>query len=49
MRKVYDNAMFVADYLSWDMVQCDEDNKMKSIDDIHNKVYKIVKTEGLKQ
>ena len=48
MRKVYDNAMFVADYLSWDMVQCDEDNKMKSIDDIHNKVYKIVKTKGLK-
>ena len=48
MRKVYDNAMFVADYLSWDMVQCDEDNKMKSIDDIHNKVYKIVKTKGLR-
>ena len=43
MKKVYDNAMFVADYLNWDMVKCNDNDKMKSIDDIHNDVYKRVK------
>ena len=47
MYKVYENAMFVADYLSWDKVRCDEDGKMRSIDDIHKDVYKIVKKRGL--
>ena len=47
MRKVYENAMFVADYLSWDRIKCDEDGKMRSIEDIHNDVYKYVKKKGL--
>ena len=47
MHKVYDNAMFVADYLSWDKVRCDKDGKMRSIEDIHKDVYKIVKRRGL--
>ena len=43
MKRVYESAMFVADYLSWDMVKCNNGNKMRSIDDIHKDVYKLVK------
>lgn len=43
MKKVYENAMFIADYLSWDSVQCNEEDKMRSIDDIHEEVYSLVK------
>lgn len=43
MKKVYDNAMFVADYLNWDMINCSTANEMNSIEEIHEKVYKKVK------
>ena len=43
MKKVYDNAMFVADYLSWEKIKCDDGLKMRSIDDIHNEIYKVIK------
>lgn len=43
MKKVYENAMFIADYLSWDGVQCNNGNKMRDIDDIHEEVYSLVK------
>ena len=43
MHKVYENAMFVADYLSWDKVNCSKDDKMRSIEDIHEEVYQYVK------
>lgn len=43
MKHVYDNAMFVADYLSWDMVDCTKDGKMDTIESIHEKVYQLVK------
>jgi dTMP kinase len=43
MKRVYESAMFVADYLGWSAVRCDKDNKMKSIEDIHEDVYKLVK------
>ena len=38
MRKVYDNAMFLADYLGWSKVRCDYDGEMKSIEDIHEEI-----------
>jgi len=45
MKKVYDNAVFVAKYLGWDFVMCDDGTNMRSIDDIHeeiiNKVSKL--------
>ena len=44
MKKVYTSAMFVADYLNWDMVKCNDGDYMLSIDDIHEKVYSLVKT-----
>ena len=43
MKKVYENAMFVADYLSWDKVACNNGNKMKQIEEIHKEVYSLVK------
>ena len=43
MKKVYDSAMFVADYLNWDKVQCDYNNQMKSIEEIHNDICNILK------
>lgn len=42
MKKVYENANFVAKYLSWNVVNCDDGNSMKSIDVIHDEIYKIV-------
>ncbi len=43
MKKVYNNAMFLAEYLSWNKVQCNDGNQMRPIDDIHNEVYSLVK------
>lgn len=42
MKKVYENALFVADYLSWDAVRCDENNSMRDKMDIHNDICKLV-------
>lgn len=43
MKKVYDNAMYVAEYLSWDMVKCNDGNKMRSKEDIHEDVFRLVR------
>ncbi len=43
MKKVYENAMFIADYLSWDKVQCNDGDKMRPINDIHDEIYNLVK------
>lgn len=44
MKKVYESAMFISEYLGWDKVECNKKNKMRSIDEIHQKVYKLVKS-----
>ena len=38
MKRVYDNAVFLADYLKWDIVKCDKDDGMRSIGDIHRDI-----------
>ena len=43
MKRVYDNAMFVADYLNWEMVNCEKNNHMRTIEDIHEDVYSLIK------
>ena len=44
MRKVYDNAMFVATYLGWNMIECNaSEDKMRNIEDIHEEIYRLVK------
>lgn len=44
MKKVYDNAMFVADYLSWNKIICNNENQMKSIEEIHNEIMESLKS-----
>ena len=43
LKKVYDNSMFVADFLNWDMIDCSKDGSMLPIEEIHEKVYSKVK------
>ena len=43
LKKVYDNAMFVADYLNWDMIDCSKNDEMLPIEEIHEKVYSKLK------
>ena len=43
MRGVYDNAMFIADYLGWDMIDCSKGEEFDSIENIHEKIYQKVK------
>lgn len=43
MKKIYDNAMFIADYLNWDAIECSSGNSLKSIEEIHEDVYKLIK------
>lgn len=43
MRNIYDNAMFVADYLGWDMLKCDNNHTLKTKEEIHEDIKKLVK------
>ena len=43
MREAYDNAMFVAEYLSWDMVKCNDGDMMRSREEIHEEINRLVK------
>lgn len=38
MKRVYDNSMYLSEYLNWDKIQCNQDNNMRSIEDIHEEV-----------
>ena len=42
MKKVYENALFISNYLSWNIIECSSNNEMKSIDDIHENIYRLV-------
>ncbi len=37
-KRFYDNALFIANYLNWTIINCAENNQMKSIEDIHNDI-----------
>ncbi len=43
MRKVYENALFVADYLKFSKIKCNDGDHMRTIEDIHNDIYKLIK------
>lgn len=49
MKKVYDSAMFAADYLKWDKIKCDFNDQMKSIDEIHNMICRKLKQKELEK
>ncbi len=43
MKKIYENAIFVAEYLNFSKVSCNNGNEMRSINDIHDDIYRLVK------
>lgn len=43
MKNVSDVATEIASKFDWSYVECSEDNKMKTIEEIHENVYKLVK------
>lgn len=47
LKKVYDNSMFVAEFLNWDMIDCSKNGAMLPIEEIHAKVYSKVKKENI--
>lgn len=47
MKKVYDSAMFVADYLNWTKIKCDNENNLRTIEEIHKEIIeKVVNGDG---
>lgn len=49
MKKVYDNAIFIADYLSWHQVECNDGSKMRSREDINEEIYQIMSMPDIKR
>jgi len=43
MKKVYENAMFLSDYLNWDKVDCSNGEELDTIENIEKKVYQKIK------
>lgn len=45
MRKVSETSIHIAKKYNWDFIECFKDNDMLSIEEIHNKIYSLVKTK----
>ena len=43
MKEVYENAIFVANYLNWNIVQCNDEYGMRSREDIHDDIKCLVR------
>lgn len=43
MKEVYENAIFVANYLNWNIVQCNDEYGMRSREDIHEDIKRLIK------
>ena len=43
MKNVSDTSISIADKFNWSYVECMENNQMKSVQDIHENIYKLVK------
>lgn len=43
LKKVYETSVFVSNYLGWSTVECSLNDSMRSIEEIHEDVYKLVK------
>ncbi len=42
LEKSYNNALYIADKYNWKKIECVKNNQLRSIDDIHEEIYKIV-------
>ena len=47
MKKVSDTSVYLANKFNWDFVECSSNNEMLGIDEIHDKVYGLVKKKIL--
>lgn len=45
LKSTYQNALWIAKRYSWDIIKCTGDNKLKSIDRIHNEIYSLIADE----
>jgi len=45
MERAYNNGKYVADKYTWNVIDCTEDSRLRTIDSIHNDIYNIVKTD----
>lgn len=43
MKRVSDTSTYIAKKYNWNFIECIENNNMRSIEDIHNDIYKIIK------
>ena len=43
LREVYDNAMFVANHLSWNIINCNDGDRLRDREDIHEEIYRLVR------
>ena len=43
MKKVSDTSVYLANKFNWEFVECSNNNEMLSIEEIHDKVYSLVK------
>ncbi|MCT4607015.1 MAG: thymidylate kinase [Marinisporobacter sp.] len=43
LQKTYENALWIAEKYDWRKVQCIKNQELKSIDEIHEEIYQIVK------
>lgn len=39
MKRVYDNSLFVAEYLGWKVIRCDDGENMKPVEEINFEMY----------
>lgn len=43
LKKTYNNSLYIADKYNWKRVECVENEQLRTIEDISNEIYKIVK------
>lgn len=46
MKKVYINALYVAELLGWSKIICDINGEMRPKEEIHEEIYRLVKKRG---
>ncbi len=42
-KKIYENSTFLADYFDWDVIECSHNGTIRSREEIHKDVYRLVK------
>ena len=43
MKRVYNNAVFVAQYLNWDIINCNDGEEIKSREEIHEEIIRRIR------